>query len=52
MLGIEEKDQARVFDEFVQLDNPARARDKGVGLGLSIVKRICELLGLPGAPEG
>ena len=45
-IGIEEKDQARVFDEFVQLANPARARDKGVGLGLSIVKRICELLGL------
>jgi len=33
-----------IFDEFVQLDNPERDRTKGLGLGLSIVQRITELL--------
>lgn len=42
--GIAEADRERVFDEFVQLANPARDRDRGVGLGLSIVKLISELL--------
>jgi CheY-like chemotaxis protein/anti-sigma regulatory factor (Ser/Thr protein kinase) len=45
-IGIAADDQARVFDEFVQLSNPARERDKGVGLGLSIVRRIAGLLAL------
>jgi CheY-like chemotaxis protein len=44
-IGIAPEDQGRIFDEFVQLDNPARERDKGVGLGLSIVKRISDLIG-------
>jgi len=43
--GIPAAEQARVFDEFYQLDNPGRDRSKGLGLGLSIVKRIVELLG-------
>lgn len=46
-VGISIKDQKRVFDEFVQLDNPERDRSKGIGLGLSIVKRTAELLSLP-----
>ncbi|APV48555.1 hypothetical protein BWI17_01950 [Betaproteobacteria bacterium GR16-43] len=46
-VGIPASDQGRIFDEFVQLANPARDRDKGVGLGLSIVRRISELLGAP-----
>jgi CheY-like chemotaxis protein len=44
-IGIAQEDQARIFEEFVQLDNPARDREKGVGLGLSIVNRISQLLG-------
>ena len=44
--GIPEEDQRRVFQEFVQLGNPERDRTKGVGLGLSIVKHISDLLGL------
>lgn len=42
--GIAQGDQERIFDEFVQLSNPARDRSRGVGLGLSIVKRIADLL--------
>jgi CheY-like chemotaxis protein len=39
--------QAEVFEEFVQLDNPERDRAKGLGLGLTIVKRTAALLGHP-----
>jgi two-component system, chemotaxis family, CheB/CheR fusion protein len=34
-----------VFEEFHQLDNPARERARGLGLGLSIVQRLADLLG-------
>lgn len=43
--GIAEEDQAVVFDEFTQLANPERRRDRGVGLGLSIVQRVCAFTG-------
>lgn len=42
--GIDEIDQQKIFEEFVQLDNPERDRSKGLGLGLSIVRRLCEML--------
>jgi CheY-like chemotaxis protein len=35
-----------VFEEFYQVDNPERDRTKGLGLGLSIVRRLCDLLGI------
>jgi signal transduction histidine kinase/CheY-like chemotaxis protein len=44
--GIPTDQQTRIFDEYVQLANPARQRQHGVGLGLAIVKRIDTLLGL------
>jgi two-component system, sensor histidine kinase len=44
-IGIALEDQERVFKEFVQIHNPQRARDKGVGLGLAIVRHIALLLG-------
>ena len=34
-----------IFEEFHQLDNPARERSRGLGLGLSIVQRLADLLG-------
>lgn len=34
-----------VFEEFHQVDNPGRDRAKGLGLGLSIVRRITPLIG-------
>lgn len=43
--GIPASEQGRIFEEFYQLDNPGRDRSKGVGLGLAIVQRLCELIG-------
>jgi signal transduction histidine kinase/ActR/RegA family two-component response regulator len=34
----------RIFDEYYQLDNPEHGRERGMGLGLSIVKEIAGLL--------
>jgi signal transduction histidine kinase/CheY-like chemotaxis protein len=45
--GIGEEHRELVFQEFFQLDNPERDRQKGLGLGLSIVRRLCLLLGHP-----
>ncbi|WP_395646416.1 hybrid sensor histidine kinase/response regulator [Terricaulis sp.] len=45
--GIAESERERVFEEFVQLDNQQRAREGGMGLGLSIVRRLCRLLEHP-----
>lgn len=39
-VGIAMSDQTRIFDELVQVGNAARSRDRGLGLGLSIVKRL------------
>ena len=44
-MGIRPEDQERIFDEFLQLENPGRTSKKGLGLGLSIVKRLSGLLG-------
>jgi signal transduction histidine kinase len=43
--GIPASEHSRIFEEFYQLDNPGRDRNKGVGLGLAIVQRLCELVG-------
>lgn len=43
--GISEDDLKLIFKEFVQLDSPSNEDHKGLGLGLSIVKRLCNLLG-------
>lgn len=44
-MGIPEEALESIFQEFVQLHNPERARDKGLGLGLPIVRRLTDLLG-------
>jgi CheY-like chemotaxis protein len=44
-IGIGEADLKRIFEEFVQLDNPERDRRKGLGLGLSIAQRSSALIG-------
>lgn len=45
--GIPGDQQGMVFEEFVQLQNPARDRTQGLGLGLAIVRRTAELLKHP-----
>ncbi|MET4492753.1 ATP-binding protein [Bradyrhizobium sp. LA7.1] len=45
--GIPADQQAMVFEEFVQLQNPARDRTLGLGLGLAIVRRTALLLQHP-----
>lgn len=44
-IGIPAEQQQTVFKEFVQLHNPQRDREQGLGLGLAIVARLCSLLG-------
>ena len=44
-IGIPEADLARIFDEFVQVENPLQRRVKGTGLGLPLSRRLAELLG-------
>ncbi len=44
-IGIPEKDMQAIFEEYHQLDNEARERDRGLGLGLSIVQQLAGLLG-------
>ena len=44
-IGIAAKDQGRLFHEFGQVPNPLQARVRGTGLGLSLSKRLAELLG-------
>lgn len=45
-LGIPAIEQEAIFNEGYQLHNPERDRTKGLGLGLSIVRRLTHLLGL------
>jgi two-component system CheB/CheR fusion protein len=44
-VGIPETEIDAIFDEFHQLENPARERSRGLGLGLTIVQRLANLLG-------
>jgi signal transduction histidine kinase len=43
--GIPKHEQGKIFDEFYQVNNPERNRNKGLGLGLPIIKRLCHLNG-------
>lgn len=44
-LGIPPESLDHVFDEFFQLRNPERDKEKGTGLGLAICKRLTASLG-------
>jgi signal transduction histidine kinase len=46
-IGIAADQQEAIFEEFFQVGNPERGQGKGLGLGLSIVRRLTELLDLP-----
>ena len=43
-IGIAAADQENIFKPFFQVDNPEQDREKGLGLGLSIVTSIMRLL--------
>lgn len=42
--GIEKKQQSELFEPFVQLDMSLKREHRGAGLGLSIAKRLAELM--------
>ena len=44
-IGIAEEDQARIFEEFSQLDHPIQKQVKGTGLGLPLCRKLAQLLG-------
>ncbi len=44
-IGIASENQAALFHDFVQLDSVIQKRLRGTGLGLSLSKRLAELLG-------
>jgi two-component system CheB/CheR fusion protein len=44
-IGISEESLPKIFNEYHQVDNAARERSHGLGLGLSIVERLGNLLG-------
>ncbi len=46
-IGIDPAQHDLIFQEFYQVDNPSRDRSLGLGIGLSIVRRISLLLDHP-----
>jgi signal transduction histidine kinase/ActR/RegA family two-component response regulator len=44
--GIPAAELPRIFDEFYQVGNQERNRAKGLGMGLAIVQRLVDLMGL------
>ena len=44
--GIPIGERERIFEEFYQIGNPERDRSRGLGLGLAIVRRLTQLLGV------
>ena len=44
-IGIPKGEQEKIFDEYYQVDNRARDRRRGLGLGLAIVRQLADLLG-------
>ena len=45
--GISAENLEKVFEAFYQIDNPGRDRSQGLGMGLSIVRRLSHLLDHP-----
>jgi two-component system, sensor histidine kinase len=43
-VGIPADEKDMIFREFYQIDNPERDRGRGLGMGLAIVRRLCNLL--------
>ncbi|WP_163362252.1 ATP-binding protein, partial [Klebsiella aerogenes] len=43
--GVALEDRDRIFEEFERSKQAAHGQNDGLGLGLSIVRRLCNLLG-------
>jgi PAS domain S-box-containing protein len=43
-IGIAAEDQARIFNEFTQLDSGVNRANQGTGLGLALTRRLLELM--------
>jgi PAS domain S-box-containing protein len=43
-VGIDPRDQGRIFDEFAVLEHPRRSIGEGTGLGLAICRRLARML--------
>lgn len=46
-IGIADNQLSLIWNEFHQVNNPSHERSRGMGLGLSIVRRLSDLLGCP-----
>ncbi|EMP56404.1 two-component hybrid sensor and regulator [Marinobacter santoriniensis NKSG1] len=46
-IGIPKESREKAFMEFQQLQSGTTGNDKGLGFGLAIVRRLCDLLGYP-----
>jgi len=44
-IGIDPKDQDRIFEEFSQVENHIQPQVKGTGLGLSLSRRVAAIMG-------
>jgi signal transduction histidine kinase len=44
-IGIRREDMKKIFDSFQQLDSSRNRRTQGTGLGLTITKKLVELMG-------
>ncbi len=44
-IGINQSEQERIFQEYYQATKTPEAQEIGMGLGLAIVRRLCDLLG-------
>jgi signal transduction histidine kinase len=44
-IGIRDSSQQRIFDAFEQEETDAATRDNGIGLGLTVTKRLVDLMG-------
>jgi len=44
-IGIEPKDQERIFEEFTQVEGPIQTKLRGTGLGLPLCRKLAQILG-------